>query len=69
MKIAVDAMGGDNAPEMVVQGAVEAASESGIDVTLVGSKNIIFEKFGSRFPTDHISIHHCEEVVKMDEPP
>jgi len=69
MKIAVDAMGGDNAPEMVVQGAVEAASELGIDVILVGNKNIIFEKFGSRFPTDQISIHHCEEVVRMDEAP
>ncbi|MBW1701297.1 MAG: phosphate acyltransferase PlsX [Deltaproteobacteria bacterium] len=69
MKVAVDAMGGDNAPEMVVQGAVEAASEWGIDVTLVGDKNVIIEKLGSRYSTDHISVHHCEEVVRMDEAP
>ncbi|MBU0990021.1 MAG: phosphate--acyl-ACP acyltransferase, partial [Proteobacteria bacterium] len=35
MNVAVDAMGGDHAPEVVVQGAVEAASEFGIDITLV----------------------------------
>jgi glycerol-3-phosphate acyltransferase PlsX len=69
MKVAVDAMGGDNAPEMVVQGAVEAASEWGIAVTLVGDKKVIIEKLGSHFSTDHISIHHCEEVVGMDESP
>ncbi len=69
MKVAVDAMGGDNAPEMVVQGAVEAASEWGIDVALVGDKKVIIEKLGAHFSTDHISIHHCEEVVRMDESP
>jgi fatty acid/phospholipid biosynthesis enzyme len=36
MNVAVDAMGGDKAPEVVVQGAVEVADAPGIHVTLVG---------------------------------
>ena len=39
--IAVDAMGGDNAPEVVVQGAFQAAKEWGIDITFVGDRNAI----------------------------
>jgi glycerol-3-phosphate acyltransferase PlsX len=69
MKIAVDAMGGDNAPEVVVQGAVQAASELGIHVILVGDKELIAGALGSQASSDHISVHHCEEVVQMDESP
>ena len=36
MRIAVDAMGGDHAPEAIVSGAVAAARELGVDVVLVG---------------------------------
>src|SRR5439155_1297906 len=36
MRIAVDAMGGDNAPEQVLQGATQAANEMGIDIAIVG---------------------------------
>ena len=36
MRIIVDAMGGDNAPEEIVKGAVRAKRELGVDVTLVG---------------------------------
>lgn len=38
MNVAVNAMGGDHAPEMVVQGVAEAVSEFGTDITLVGHK-------------------------------
>ena len=69
MKIAVDAMGGDNAPEVVVQGAVQAASELGINVTLVGDKELVVRALGSHVSSDHIAVHHCEEVVQMDESP
>ena len=69
MKIAVDAMGGDNAPEVVVQGAVEAASELGIQVTLIGDKDLIRGALGYQVSSDLIAVHHCEEVVRMDESP
>jgi len=36
MRIAIDGMGGDNAPELVVQGAAEAAAEHGVEVVVVG---------------------------------
>ena len=36
MRIAVDAMGGDHAPEEILQGASQAAAEYGIDISLVG---------------------------------
>jgi len=41
MRIAVDAMGGDNAPEEIVKGAVIAAKQHGVDIALVGPEDII----------------------------
>lgn len=69
MKIAVDAMGGDHAPEMVVRGALEAASELGMDITLVGHRDAISNELGENQERAPIGVHHCEEVVHMDEKP
>ena len=41
MKIAIDAMGGDNAPQATVEGAVQAINEYGIDIILTGDKEQI----------------------------
>ena len=41
MKIAIDAMGGDYAPQEIVKGAVEGAKEYGVDIILVGPKELI----------------------------
>ena len=68
MNVAVDAMGGDNAPEEIVRGAAQAA-ELGIDVTLVGNSKAVKKVLASNVSLDHIKIHHCEEVVQMHEPP
>ena len=69
MNVAVDAMGGDYAPESVVQGAIEAVSGLDIHVTLVGHEKAIRETLGTNRTPDHISLHHCEGVVGMDESP
>ncbi len=69
MKIAVDAMGGDEAPEVVVQGALEAVSKFGTNVILVGHEARLKPLINSRQSDSHISIHHCEEVVGMEESP
>jgi len=69
MNVAVDAMGGDHAPEMVVQGALEAVSELGIDITLVGNERTVTRVLKTRPTHGHISFHHCEDVVEMDESP
>ena len=44
MVILVDAMGGDNAPDAVVRGAVKAASEVHAEIVLVGNEEIINKK-------------------------
>ena len=36
MRILIDAMGGDNAPDAIVQGAIDAAKEFGVQIVLVG---------------------------------
>lgn len=69
MRLAVDAMGGDSGPEVVVQGAIEASSELGIHVTLVGDEDIIRKTLGSHASSGFIKVHHCEEVVHMGEAP
>jgi glycerol-3-phosphate acyltransferase PlsX len=70
MIIAVDAMGGDRAPGVVVQGAVEAARELDIPLILVGDSELIAQEL-ERYPTDDlpISLKHASEVVGMDESP
>ncbi len=71
MNVAVDAMGGDNAPEVVVQGALKAAAEAGVDITLVGDQKRLeklLESYSSS-SMDHVSVHHCDQVVLMNESP
>ncbi|NTU59888.1 MAG: phosphate acyltransferase PlsX [Deltaproteobacteria bacterium] len=70
MRIAVDAMGGDNAPECVVDGAVLAAKEHGIHVILVGDRELLKHQIKRRKAQDlSISIKHASEVVEMHEHP
>ena len=69
MNIAVDAMGGDNAPKVVVQGAIKASDELGIDIILVGDSEAISVELGGKGKRGLISIHHCGEAVLMDESP
>ncbi len=68
MKIIVDAMGGDNAPEAIVKGAVDARDKLGVDITLVGRKEDIERCLGD---TDRkgIEIVDAREVVTMDDDP
>ena len=69
-KIAVDAMGGDFAPEIVVQGAVLAARDYHIPVLLVGDEEKIRKELekndGLHLP---IEVHHAPEVIEMGEEP
>ncbi len=69
MKIVVDAMGGDHAPEAVVAGVVDAVNEFGTDIALIGIKDSIEAELAKyTFPQDKIEIIHADEVVGMDEP-
>ena len=71
IKVVVDAMGGDNAPEAPVKGAVEAIGEvSGLDVMLTGRTDDINRELGKyTYDKDRISIVHADDVIGFDEPP
>lgn len=70
MRIALDAMGGDNAPQVTVEGATWAAREYGVEVALVGQKGLLeaeLEKHdvsGLKLP-----IVHASEVIGMEDEP
>ena len=71
MKIAVDAMGGDYAPEEIVLGAIEAANEYDLDIVLVGDENKIRQvlaRYGGK-ESEHLSIVHASQVIEMGEHP
>jgi phosphate acyltransferase len=71
MRVAVDAMGGDHAPRVVVEGAVAAARESDIGVTLVGDAaqlRVELDRLPEASRLD-IRVVEADEVVGMGEPP
>lgn len=73
IKIALDAMGGDNAPHDVVHGGIEAArlSKSRFEVVLVGDEAVIRKEMARHFRKQDlpISVVHASETVLMDENP
>jgi phosphate acyltransferase len=70
MRIAVDAMGGDHAPQVNVDGAVAAAREFGIATLLVGRVAELTRLLGdSGYTGGDIEILDAAEVVEMDEHP
>jgi phosphate acyltransferase len=66
VRIAVDGMGGDHAPEQIVQGAAQAARDLGVEVTVVGQPErlqpLLAAHHGLRFAP-------AGEVIGMDEHP
>jgi glycerol-3-phosphate acyltransferase PlsX len=70
LPVALDAMGGDYAPAEVVLGAVQAATEYGVGVTLVGPESVIAPELAKHDTNGlHIDIVHTDEVIGMDEHP
>ena len=69
--VAVDAMGGDNAPEELVKGAVDAVKmRREIRVLLVGQEAIIKEELEKyTYPKEQISVVDAPEVIETAEPP
>ena len=70
MKIALDAMGGDTAPEPTVAGAIRAAREFPAEIVLVGQREAIEQQL-SRYPwrPANLSIVHAPEIIGMEESP
>src|SRR6266568_2841722 len=68
--VALDAMGGDNAPGETVLGAVQAAREYGIGVYLVGREDLIRAELAKHDTKGlDLPILHTDEVIEMDEHP
>ncbi len=70
MRIAVDAMGGDNAPGQIVEGAVWAARDLGVSIALVGPEPVVRAELAKHeTSTLHLDVVHADEVIGMDEHP
>lgn len=69
--VALDAMGGDNAPGEMIKGAVEAVRKrSDMKVLLVGKQDLIEEALaGYTYPKEQIEVVHASEVIETAEPP
>ena len=71
VKIVVDAMGGDNAPQSTVKGAVDALNKSQeISVFLVGQEDVINKELEQyTYPKERLTVVPASEVIEMAEPP
>ena len=71
VRVAVDAMGGDYAPEEIVKGVVLAAQKGDVELFLVGSTNILEKELAGYELTNGSSIHVVEasDVIKENEAP
>ena len=67
MKIIIDAMGGDNAPEAIVKGSVYARDRLGVELLLVGRKEEIEKYLGE--DRRGISIVDARDVITMEDDP
>ena len=68
MRVAVDVMGGDNAPHVEVEGAVAAAREFGVPVTLVGDRDKVQAELARHNTAGlDIKVWHASEVVGMHD--
>ncbi len=68
MIIAVDAMGGDFAPASVVQGTIQAISNTtdSFKILLLGNKEVLRQQLGS-FQSSRLELRHTTEIVTMDD--
>lgn len=70
MRIALDAMGGDHAPEPIVSGAIKAvAAEPELTVVLVGDQSRVEPLLPSGPDRQRLELFHCTQVVGMEEKP
>ena len=76
MKIILDAMGGDNAPDATIKGAVRAIKEIESEILLVGNEDVINSKIKEFYGkeniseiSDKITIYNTTETIEMEDIP
>ena len=67
MKIIIDAMSGDNAPQEIIAGAVKAADELGVEIVFVGREAEVRACLGSR--ADAFPVINADDVITMEDDP
>lgn len=71
VNVALDAMGGDNAPEAIVRGAIDAIAEcKDVKVYLVGQEPLVKEELSKyKYNEEQVEVVNATEVIEMAEPP
>lgn len=69
MIIAVDAAGGDYAPHEIVKGAIKAAQEYGVEIALVGRKDILYVLAGRHLGKLGMTLIDASQTIGANEPP
>ena len=70
MRIILDGMGGDNAPDEIVRGAVEASKLIEDEIVIVGDGDKIeFQLKKYKYSDEKISVKHASEVIENDDAP
>lgn len=70
MRVAIDGMGGDNSPEEIVKGCVEAQKELGVEITITGPIGKINEELLKyEYDKEKISVLNTTEIISLDESP
>ena len=71
VRVAVDAMGGDNAPTEIIKGVVEAVhADERVKVFLVGQEDVVKKELAAySYPAERIEVVHASEVIETGEPP
>ena len=70
MKIAIDGMGGDNAPKSNVEGAVNAIKEYQVDLIITGDKDLLEKEFSNyEFDRNKLEIVHTTEIIENEDKP
>lgn len=70
-RIAVDAMGGDHAPEEIVKGAIQAAQKDHVEIVLVGLMDVLEKELGKYHSSRSLPVRcvAASDVIKENEPP
>lgn len=70
MRVAIDGMGGDNAPQAIVEGALMAVKEYDVEIILTGDKDLLQSELDKHeYDKSKVSIVHTTEIIKNDEKP
>ncbi len=70
MKIFVDGMGGDHAPEEIVKGCIQATEEYGVHISIIGREEVIQKELWKyQFDRSKIDIIHGSEIISSDDEP